>query len=107
MSPSPEPPVTISETLTRPGMLASRAMPARRESVSIAEARRAALAAQGFGVRAPRTLRGMLDRIALVQIDSVNVLARAHCLPAFSRLGPYETGQLDRLGHRAPRRLFE
>src|SRR3954449_8123389 len=107
MSPSPEPPVTISETLTRVGMLASRAMPARRERLSAAEARRAALAAQGFGARAPRTLRGMLDRIALVQIDSVNVLVRAHYLPAFSRLGTYETGKLDRLAHRAPRRLFE
>jgi uncharacterized protein YcaQ len=88
-------------------MLASRAMPARRESLSIAEARRAALAAQGFGARAPRTLRGVLDRVALVQIDSVNVLVRAHYLPAFSRLGAYDPGKLDRLAHRAPRRLFE
>src|SRR3954469_6514968 len=107
MSPSPEPPVTISETLTRPGMLASRVMPARRESLSAAEARRAALAAQGFGAGAPRTLRGMLDRVGLVQIDSVNVLVRAHYLPAFSRLGAYRTEALDRAGWYAPRRLFE
>src|SRR4051794_29319839 len=107
MSPSPEPPVTISETLTRAGMLASRAMPARRESLSAAEARRAALAAQGFGSRAPGSVRGVLDRLALVQIDSVNVLVRAHYLPAFSRLGAYDPAKFDRLAHRAPRRLFE
>jgi uncharacterized protein YcaQ len=88
-------------------MLASRAMPARRERLSAAEARRAALAAQGFGARVPRTLRGVLDRVALVQIDSVNVLVRAHYLPAFSRLGPYPTAALDRMSSRQPRELFE
>ena len=81
-------------------------MPARRESLSAAEARRVALAAQGFGAGA-RTLRSALDRIALIQLDSVNVLVRAHYLPAFSRLGPYRTDLLDRAAHRAPRRLFE
>src|SRR5207249_2352819 len=79
---------------------------ARRESLSAAEARRVALAAQGFGAGA-RTLRSALDRIALIQLDSVNVLVRAHYLPAFSRLGPYRTDLLDRAAHRAPRRLFE
>ena len=78
-----------------------------RERLSVAEARRLALAAQGFGRGAPRSLRGVLDRLALVQIDSVNVLQRAHYLPAFSRIGPYSTAALDRLAHRAPRRLFE
>jgi uncharacterized protein YcaQ len=86
----------------------------RRERLSAAEARRVALAAQGFGdaplgravdARALRTR--LLDRVGLLQIDSVNVLQRAHYLPAFSRLGPYDTGQLDKLSHYAPRRLFE
>jgi uncharacterized protein YcaQ len=78
-----------------------------RERLSAAEARRVALAAQGFGSGAPRSLRGMLDRLSLVQIDSVNVLERAHYLPAFSRLGAYPRERLDRLAHYAPRRLFE
>jgi uncharacterized protein YcaQ len=49
----------------------------------------------------------VLDRVGLLQIDSVNVLQRAHYLPAFSRLGAYPTERLDRAAHRAPRWLFE
>lgn len=48
-----------------------------------------------------------IDRLALLQIDSINVVARAHYLPLFSRWGSYDTTVLDRAAHQAPRRLFE
>ncbi|WP_289296992.1 crosslink repair DNA glycosylase YcaQ family protein [uncultured Reyranella sp.] len=87
----------------------------KRQRVSAAAARRIALAAQGFGSQRPDGsgnlghLKRVIDRLGLLQIDSVNVLARAHYLPLFSRLGNYDSAQLDGLawGRKSRRGLFE
>ncbi|QZY52063.1 winged helix-turn-helix domain-containing protein [Leucobacter tenebrionis] len=70
------------------------------ESLSAAEARRVALAAQGFSgsarLRKRRPFDPALDALHVLQIDSVNVFARSHYLPVFSRHGGYDLGALDR-----------
>jgi uncharacterized protein len=81
------------------------------QSLSIGEARRASLAAQGFGQPKPlrvtrKHLLSTIQRLGLLQIDSVNVLVRAHYLPLFSRLGPYPCDWLDELAYKK-RQLFE
>jgi uncharacterized protein YcaQ len=84
------------------------------DSVSAAEARRIALAAQGFGATRPREppdesqVVATVRRLGLVQLDSVNVLVRSHYLPAYSRLGPYDPALLDRAAYaERGRTLFE
>jgi uncharacterized protein YcaQ len=81
-------------------------------TLTAAAARRLAIVAQGLNTPRPvttpdrRHLRRVLSHTSLLQIDSVNVLARAHYLPAFSRLGPYPVDLVDRLAYR-DRELFE
>ncbi|WP_425956362.1 winged helix-turn-helix domain-containing protein [Xylanimonas sp. McL0601] len=100
-------------TVVLPG---AGAVKARTERLSRSQARRVALAAQGLHrPRPPRPTRGpgerqvtaTVRRLGLLQIDSVNVLARAHLVPLFSRLGPYDVGLLDRLQSRTPLQLVE
>ena len=91
-----------------------------RDSISLAEARRIALAAQGLdgAVRhevvdttaAPgrQELLRVARRLGIVQIDSVNVLVRSHYLPFFSRLGPYDPAVLEATAYDGRRRgMFE
>ena len=82
------------------------------QSLSRAQARRIAVAAQGFldprhATPDLRTLNRTVRRTGVLQIDSVNVVQRAHYMPLFSRMGPYDTALLDRASGRAPRRLVE
>lgn len=92
----------------------SMAKPRRSDTLSLAEARRIALAAQGMS--APKTVDvssraqvlKLIERLGVLQIDSVNVLTRAHTMPVFSRLGAYARADLDHLAYNGRRRvLFE
>src|SRR5512138_1954408 len=84
-----------------------------KDTLTAGEARRIALAAQGFGQARPegevgkRQLVKLVERLGVVQIDSVNVVSRTHYLPAFSRLGAYPRALLEEIAWGRKRPLFE
>ncbi|KUH90509.1 crosslink repair DNA glycosylase YcaQ family protein [Mycobacterium sp. IS-1556] len=81
------------------------------------QARRIAVAAQGFAEAKPSGpvtrahLRRLISRIQVLQLDSVSVSVRAHYAPVFSRLGPYNRDVVDQAAWshsaRSPRLLVE
>ena len=84
-----------------------------KEKISLAMARRIALAAQGFADPRPgstpdrRHLARVLARTGLLQIDSVSAVVRAHYMPLYSRLGPYPLALLDNAAVTRKRKVFE
>lgn len=83
-----------------------------KDTLTAAQARRIALAAQGFGgdrdrAVGRRQLTDLVRRLGVVQIDSVNVVSRTHYLPAFSRLGAYPRELLEAIAWDRKRPLFE
>ena len=84
------------------------------QTLSAAQARRIVLAAQGFGAKrstsAPtwRKIRSTIDRLGLFQMDSINIVVRAHYMPAYSRVGAYDPARFDdKAFHPRRRELFE
>jgi uncharacterized protein YcaQ len=82
------------------------------ERLTLAQARRVALAAQGFldpSHEPPtmRTFQRTLERTGVLQVDSVNVLQRAHYMPLWSRMGAYDVDLLRRAAEQRPRRVVE
>ena len=67
------------------------------EPMSMREARSLAIASQGLSSTPDSTVLQTIDRLGLLQIDSVNVFERAHYMPLFSRLGTYDKHELDSL----------
>ncbi|HWI42883.1 MAG TPA: crosslink repair DNA glycosylase YcaQ family protein [Nocardioides sp.] len=84
----------------------------REQSLSRAQARRITLAAQGFtdtphAVPTMRTFARTVQRTGVLQVDSVNVLQRAHFMPLYSRMGPYDVDLLRRAASGGDRRIVE
>jgi uncharacterized protein len=92
-------------------------VPIGNRTLNADQARRLAVAAQGFSEPRPRGpitrahLKSLISRIQVLQLDSVSVAVRAHYAPVFSRLGPYDRDVLDRAAWshsaRSPRLLVE
>lgn len=85
----------------------------RKNTLELSQARRIALAAQGFSARHPKAaisrphLARTLRQLGLFQIDSVNIVARAHYMPLFSRTGSYDTALIDQAIVKKPSLGFE
>ncbi len=83
----------------------------RFDSLSIADARRIALAAQGFDTARPKTkatqrhVDALIARLGVIQIDSVNVLVRSQELPLFARLGNHDRNAIPKATE--AQKLFE
>ncbi|WP_426244875.1 winged helix-turn-helix domain-containing protein [Nocardioides sp. LHG3406-4] len=82
------------------------------DTLSLSQARKIALAAQGFADKphatpTMRTLMRTVERTGVLQVDSVNVLQRAHYMPLYSRMGSYDVDLLRRASGASPRRLVE
>ena len=86
-------------------------MAKRFDSLSIADARRIALGAQGFDTARPKTkatqrhVDALISRLGVIQIDSVNVLVRSQELPLFARLGNHDRNAIPRATEQ--QKLFE
>ena len=86
-------------------------MAKRFDSLSIADARRIALAAQGFDTERPKTkatqrhIDALISRLGVIQIDSVNVLVRSQELPLFARLGNHDRNAIPKATE--AQKLFE
>lgn len=86
-----------------------------QHALSLKQARRLALSAQGFNGRQPpatitsRHVTQLIERLGVLQIDSVNALVRSHYLPLYSRLGNYPQKLLDQAAwsQGRQRKLFE
>lgn len=86
--------------------------PSGDRTLTTAQARRIALAAQGFcdpphATPTLRTLQRAVGRTGVLQVDSVNVLQRAHYMPLYSRMGAYDVDLLRRASRGRGRRLVE